>query len=90
MLHVPDVQMPADCLTKWLPGPKVQRSVDYMTGVRARPTPTADCAELDLTDLDSAIAHLGEATFLHGNLAPPTQVGGSVVGEVAKVGVTDS
>ena len=61
-----------------------------MTGIRAQATPVTECAEIDSNDLDSAIAFLSEATFLHGNLAPPTQVGGSVVRKVAKVGVTDS
>ena len=30
--HVPDAQMPADFLTKWIPKPKLERSLRYATG----------------------------------------------------------
>ena len=30
--HIPDAQMPADFLTKWIPKPKLERSLRYATG----------------------------------------------------------
>ena len=78
MLHVPDVEMPADCLTKWLPSTKIRRSVEYMTGVRAQPT-DASHAVIEIEGLEEAISHLSDATYLHEQ--PENQVGGSVVGK---------
>ena len=49
-------EMPADCLTKWLPSAKLKRSVEYMTGVRARPT-EASHAVIGIESLDEAIAN---------------------------------
>ena len=31
VLHVPDIQMPVDFLTKWVTGKKVEASVSYLT-----------------------------------------------------------
>ena len=43
--HVPDAEMPADFLTKWIPGPKVEASLRYVTNSKRRvassPTPAA-------------------------------------------------
>tara|TARA_B110000046_G_C13021457_1_gene411460 strand:- start:974 stop:4489 length:3516 start_codon:yes stop_codon:yes gene_type:complete len=33
--HIPDEQMPADFLTKWIPKPKLERSLRYATGSHA-------------------------------------------------------
>ena len=90
MLHVPDAQMPADCLTKWLGADKVRASVEYMTGKRAQATPSASMA-IDLTVINEAIANVTE--HLHGdNLLDKTnQVGGCAVGAgkaSSKVSVT--
>ena len=32
--HVPDADNPADFLTKWLPAPKFNRSIEYVTNQR--------------------------------------------------------
>ena len=42
--HVPDADMPADFLTKFIPGPKFRLSVDYLTNRRAAVKPGADDA----------------------------------------------
>ena len=68
MIHVPDVEMPADCLTKWLPSAKLRRSVEYMTG--ARVAPTANTGQvIEMSAIEGAIAHVSEAgpTTAHGD-----------------------
>ena len=40
--HVPDADMPADFLTKFVPGPKFRQSVDYLTNRRAVVKPKDD------------------------------------------------
>ena len=40
--HVPDADMPADFLTKFIGGPKFRQSVDYLTNRRAAVKPKAD------------------------------------------------
>ena len=64
----------------------MRRSVEYMTGVRARPT-EAGHAVFEIEDIEDAIANLSDA------MTEPTytsnltdQVGGSVVGEDARSG----
>ena len=40
VLHVPDIQMPVDFLTKWVTGKKVEASVSYLTnGLNRVPHP---------------------------------------------------
>ena len=94
MIHVPDVEMPADCLTKWLPSAKLRRSVEYMTG--ARVAPTANTGQvIEMSAIEGAIAHVSEArpTAAHGDAGAASghphrgnrsgdSVGGSVVGRV--------
>ena len=81
MVHVPDVQMPADCLTKWLPSDEVRRSVDYMTNRRAAPQATAAYSEITLNDIADAIANVSDHSH-DGNLHDRAyQVWGSVVSE---------
>ena len=84
MLQVPDAQMPADVLTKWIPSGKTRQSVQYMTnpGGRAASVMSA-CAECDVSELDAAIAGLADADNgpeAH-TAASGTQAGGSVVGD---------
>ena len=38
LVHVPDTEMPADFLTKWIPSPKLEQSIRYATNLRARRT----------------------------------------------------
>ena len=38
LVKVPDPDMPADFLTKWIPSAKLARSVEYATNARARRT----------------------------------------------------
>jgi hypothetical protein len=99
MIHVPDVEMPADCLTKWLPSAKLRRSVEYMTG--ARVAPTANTGQvIEMSAIEGAIAHVSEAgpTAAHGDAGAASghphrgnrsgdSVGGSVVGGVPRWGV---
>ena len=81
MVHVPDVQMPADCLTKWLPRDKLRRSVDYMTNRRAAPQATAAYSEITINDIADAIANVSDHSH-DGNLHDRAyQVGGSVVSD---------
>ena len=84
MVDVPDVQMPADCLTKWLgiPSDKVRRSVDYMTNRRAAPPQaTAAYSEITLNDITDAIANVSDHSH-DGNLHDRAyQVWGSVVSD---------
>ena len=81
MVHVPDVQMPADCLTKWLPSDKLRRSVEYMTNRRAAPEATAAYSEITLDDIADAIANVSDHSH-DGNLHDRAyQVGGSVVSD---------
>ena len=101
MAHVPDVQMPADCLTKWLPSAKLRRSVEYMTG--ARVAATANASEIiGLGAIESAIAnvsdighgasagasaHVSDHPQRSNRYADP--VGGSVVGGAGQMGNRD-
>ena len=39
--YVPDVQMPADFLTKWIPAEKLERSLVYATNSRAMGAPSS-------------------------------------------------
>ena len=87
MLHVPDAQMPADVLTKWIPSGKTRQSVQYMTNPSGRTASVMSaCAEFDVSALDAAIAGLSDASAVHGSeraahtAASATQAGGSVVG----------
>ena len=81
MMHVPDVEMPADCLTKWLPSEKLRRSVDYMTNRRAAPQATAAYSEITINDIAEAIANVSDHSH-GGNLHDRAyQVGGSVVSD---------
>ena len=59
MLHVPDEQMPADCLTKWLPSTKLRRSVEYMTGSRVAATANTSIV-IAMSAIESAIAYVSE------------------------------
>ena len=97
-MHVPDVEMPADCLTKWLPSAKLRRSVEYMTGARVAPT-ASHGQVIEMSAIEGAIAHVSEAgpTAAHGNAGAAfghphsgnrsrDAVGGSVVGGVPRWG----
>ena len=82
MVHVPDVQMPADCLTKWLPSDKLRRSIEYMTNKRMAPQATAAFSEITLGAIAEAIAHVSDHSH-DGNLHDHAyQVGGSVVSDL--------
>ena len=85
MLHVPDVQMPADCLTKWLGRDKIRASVEYMTGKRVAATAGASIA-VELGNINEAIACLTDHNDQQSdNLIDQTiAVGGSVVGQCAR------
>ena len=98
MMHVPDVEMPADCLTKWLPSAKLRRSVEYMTGARVSPT-ASHGQVIEMSAIEGAIAHVSEAgpTAAHGDAGAAfghphsgnrssDAVGGSVVGGVPRWG----
>ena len=56
MRHVPDEQMPADCLTKFgISKDKLKRSVDYMTNRRATPHPPLPEASLGKVQTTEAL-----------------------------------
>ena len=59
MVHVPDEQMPADCLTKWLPSTKLGRSIAYMTGSCVAATANTSIV-IEMSAIESAIAHASE------------------------------
>ena len=63
LMHVPDAEMPADVLTKWIPMSKVNQSVKYMTNADKAPAATCSAAAIpyDLIALDQAIANLSES-----------------------------
>ena len=63
LMHVPDAEMPADVLTKWIPMSKVNQSVKYMTNADKAPAATCSAAATtyDLIALDQAIANLSES-----------------------------
>ena len=73
MVHVADAQMPADCLTKWIPSGKVRQSVQYMTNPAGRAASTLGTRPAcDLAELDEAIANLAShdlsrGPYRHGN-----------------------
>ena len=58
MVHVPDEEMPADCLTKWIPSAKVRQSVEYMTNSRGRAASKLSGEQIDMAALSDAIACL--------------------------------
>ena len=63
LMHVPDAEMPADVLTKWIPMSKVNQSVKYMTNADKAPAATCSAAatHCDRIALDQAIANLSES-----------------------------
>ena len=64
MLHVPDAQMPADVLTKWIPSGKTRQSVQYMTNPGGRTASVMSaCAEFDVNGMDAAIAGLARGGY---------------------------
>ena len=68
MVHVPDEQMPADVLTKWIPSGKTRQSVQYMTNTNGRATSAMSTAtNCDPEALEEAIAGLSDATEIYAN-----------------------
>ena len=65
MRHVPDEQMPADCLTKFgISKDKLKRSVDYMTNRRATPHPPLPEASLGKVQTTEALTAAIDALSL--------------------------